>query len=61
MGFRGPFRFRVDYVSENTSAHNAHQRRPTTHAQTHTCCEHVKKTAESRRQKNSEAHYDGTF
>jgi hypothetical protein len=27
-------------------------RRPTTHAQTQTCCEHVKKTAENRRQKN---------
>jgi hypothetical protein len=25
VSFRVPFRFRVNYVSENTSAHNAHQ------------------------------------
>jgi hypothetical protein len=25
LSFRVPFRFRVNYVSENTSAHNAHQ------------------------------------
>jgi hypothetical protein len=26
VSFRVPFRFRVNYVSENTSAHNAHQK-----------------------------------
>jgi hypothetical protein len=33
VSFRVPFRFRVNYVSENTSAHNAHQK-PTDNTRT---------------------------
>jgi hypothetical protein len=52
MSFRVPFRFRVNYVSKNTSAHNAHQK-PTDNTRTDADLLRARPT--------SEAHYDGTF
>jgi hypothetical protein len=62
VNFCVPFRFRVNYVSENTSAHNAHQK-PTDNTRTDADLPNKKLPRMGGRKTNptSEAHYDGTF
>jgi hypothetical protein len=67
LSFRVPFRFRVNYVSENTSAHNAHQP-PTDNTRTDADLlrarlktKNCREWAAEKRNPTSEAHYDGTF
>jgi hypothetical protein len=67
LSFRVPFRFRVNYVSENTSAQNAHQP-PTDNTRTDADLlrarretKNCREWAAEKRNPTSEAHYDGTF